>query len=424
VVIANGSRLSKHIYAGSQRIVSKLCASGSSPSNPLTIAKAAEGVVNYTAKYTALKASVAARYDSLGLPFLGTDHAGSGFWTSTPTTRETDQYFYHPDHLGSSSLITTLGGSLAQHLEYLPFGEVFVDERATPTTRSTPYKFNAKELDEETGLYYYSARYMDPRLSLWLSVDPLAEKYPGVGSYVYCYNNPVKFVDPDGRAIRIPSGASGRESALSLLHGTLTHSESKYVRANTNGFIDPILIQKGKVVMGDNVSGNYSDLLEIVNSDKIVDFSAPKNKTANDANGKQVPADMMAFPFADPVADEYNNYIPELQGGLGITLAPSTHQWTEQDKKQKMLLPSEQQYYSTNGNYQVQVNGRGLGNKNTFNQLVRTTAHEMYGHLLMMFRGKNALHTSRRDGIGANVELENQIQKRVNEAEQNFNNKW
>jgi len=42
----------------------------------------------------------------------------------------------------------------------------------------------------------------------------------------------------------------------------------------------------------------------------------------------------------------------------------------------------------------------------------------------MMFRGKNALHTSRRDGIGANVELENQIQKRVNEAEQNFNNKW
>jgi RHS repeat-associated protein len=199
VVISNGSRLSKHIYAGSQRIVSKLCASGSSPSNPLILAKAAEGVVNYTAKYTALKASVAARYDSLGLPFLGADHAGSGFWTPTPTTRETDQYFYHPDHLGSSSLITTLGGVLAQHLEYLPFGEVLVDERATPTTRSTPYKFNAKELDEETGLYYYSARYLDPRLSLWLSVDPLAEKYPGVSSYVYCYNNPVKFVDPDGR---------------------------------------------------------------------------------------------------------------------------------------------------------------------------------------------------------------------------------
>ncbi|HBL72193.1 MAG TPA: hypothetical protein DD409_04545 [Bacteroidales bacterium] len=198
VVVSNGSRLSKHIYAGSQRIVSKLCASGSSPSNPLIVAKAAESVVNYTAKYTALKASVAASYDSLGLPFLGTDHAGSGFWTPTAPTIEDDQYFYHPDHLGSSSLITTLGGVLAQHLEYLPFGEVFVDERATPTTRSTPYKFNAKELDEETGLYYYGARYLDPRLSLWLSVDPLAEKYPGVGSYVYCVNNPVRYVDPTG----------------------------------------------------------------------------------------------------------------------------------------------------------------------------------------------------------------------------------
>jgi RHS repeat-associated protein len=217
VVIANGSRLSKHIYAGSQRIVSKLCASGSSLSNPLTITKAAEGVVNYTAKYTALKTSVAARYDSLGLPFLGTDHAGSGFWTSTPTTRETDQYFYHPDHLGSSSLITTLDGVLAQHLEYLPFGEVFVDERATPTTRSTPYKFNAKELDEETGLYYYSARYMDPRLSLWLSVDPLAEKYPGFGSYIYCRNNPVRLIDPDGRSDEESSGKPAKLQANGVM---------------------------------------------------------------------------------------------------------------------------------------------------------------------------------------------------------------
>ncbi len=246
VVISNGSRLSKHIYAGSQRIVSKLCASGSSPSNPLILAKAAEGVVNYTAKYTALKASVAARYDSLGLPFLGADHAGSGFWTPTPTTRETDQYFYHPDHLGSSSLITTLGGVLAQHLEYLPFGEVLVDERATPTTRSTPYKFNAKELDEETGLYYYSARYLDPRLSLWLSVDPLAEKYPGVGSYVYCLNNPVKFVDPDGREVRIMGNDNYRKETFNNLQ-----------QLSSNKLI---LLKTGKVVEASSYKGERSQI--------------------------------------------------------------------------------------------------------------------------------------------------------------------
>ncbi len=63
----------------------------------------------------------------------------------------------------------------------------------------TPYKFNGKELDQETGYYYYGARYYDPGAALWFGVDPLAYKYPEVGSYVYCNGNPVKYVDPDGR---------------------------------------------------------------------------------------------------------------------------------------------------------------------------------------------------------------------------------
>jgi RHS repeat-associated protein len=64
---------------------------------------------------------------------------------------------------------------------------------------NTPYKFNGKELDVETGLYYYGARYYDPKTSIWLSVDPLAEKYPNMSPYAYCFNNPVIFTDPDGR---------------------------------------------------------------------------------------------------------------------------------------------------------------------------------------------------------------------------------
>jgi RHS repeat-associated protein len=101
--------------------------------------------------------------------------------------------------LGSSSLITNQSGDVVQHLEYIPFGEVFIDERPSAGSWSTPYKFNGKELDEETGLYYYGARYYDPRTSVWISVDPLAEKYPNVSSYVYCHNNPVNMIDPDGK---------------------------------------------------------------------------------------------------------------------------------------------------------------------------------------------------------------------------------
>ena len=85
------------------------------------------------------------------------------------------QFYYHPDHLGSSSYITNLDGEVSQHIEYVPFGEVFIEERNN--TWNTPYLFNAKEFDEETGMYYYGARYYEPRLSLWMSVDPLEEKW-------------------------------------------------------------------------------------------------------------------------------------------------------------------------------------------------------------------------------------------------------
>jgi RHS repeat-associated protein len=56
-------------------------------------------------------------------------------------------------------------------------------------------------LDEETGLYYYGARYLNPTSGMWLSADPLFEKYVGMSPYNYCAGNPVKLVDVDGREI-------------------------------------------------------------------------------------------------------------------------------------------------------------------------------------------------------------------------------
>ena len=112
------------------------------------------------------------------------------------------QFYYHPDHLGSSSYITNLDGEVVQHIEYVPFGEVFIEERNN--IWNTPYLFNAKEFDEETGLYYYGARYYDPRLSLWISVDPAAENMSSVSGYSYCFNNPIKLSDEDGEVPILP----------------------------------------------------------------------------------------------------------------------------------------------------------------------------------------------------------------------------
>ena len=62
-----------------------------------------------------------------------------------------------------------------------------------------PSSFTGKERDEETGYGYFGARYMDHELmTMWLSVDPLADKYPSISPYAYCNWNPVRLVDPDG----------------------------------------------------------------------------------------------------------------------------------------------------------------------------------------------------------------------------------
>ncbi|MET3035870.1 RHS repeat-associated core domain-containing protein [Chryseobacterium sp. NRRL B-14859] len=78
----------------------------------------------------------------------------------------------------------------------LPFGETMLEQM--DGSYNNPYKFNAKELDEDTGLYYYGARYYNPRLSIWYGVDPLGENMPSWSPYVYTFDNPVRFIDPTG----------------------------------------------------------------------------------------------------------------------------------------------------------------------------------------------------------------------------------
>ena len=113
-----------------------------------------------------------------------------------PADTTHEDIFYHSDHLGSTSYITDAKANVAQFDAYLPYGELLVDEHSS--SEEMPYKFNGKEFDQETGLYYYGARYMNPRTSLWYGVDPLAEKYPEIGGYIYCHNNPIILTDPTG----------------------------------------------------------------------------------------------------------------------------------------------------------------------------------------------------------------------------------
>ena len=115
---------------------------------------------------------------------------------------ETDSltFYYHPDHLGSTTYITDREGNPEQYLSYLPYGEVFID-KSFKDAYATPYKFNGKELDEETGLYYYGARYLHPKYAMWLSVDRFADNYPNMSSYNTFGDNPTHNIDINGDSI-------------------------------------------------------------------------------------------------------------------------------------------------------------------------------------------------------------------------------
>jgi RHS repeat-associated protein len=132
------------------------------------------------------------------------------------------QYFYHGDHLGSVQLVTDWEGNIYEHLEYTPYGELWVDHSVSGVgAYPTVFRFTAHERDPETGFTYAGARYLDPRTSRWISADPAmwegdyfprpgqgARDLPGMGGifnivnmhvFHYAGNNPIKYVDPDGR---------------------------------------------------------------------------------------------------------------------------------------------------------------------------------------------------------------------------------
>jgi len=84
---------------------------------------------------------------------------------------QVNTYYYHPDHVGSAQLITDYQGAEYERIEYTPYGELWV-EKTSDGFNKIPFRFTGKELDEETGLYYYGARYLDPSSNQLNSSNP------------------------------------------------------------------------------------------------------------------------------------------------------------------------------------------------------------------------------------------------------------
>ena len=179
--------------------------------------------------------------------------AGYGYIPNDTTKEET--FFYHSDHLGSTSYITDDKGNITQYDAYLPYGELLVDEYSS--SEDMPYKFNGKEMDSETGLYYYGARYMNSVISIWNTPDALIEAKPFVSSYTYCLGNPILLIDPDGNWERNSNGN------LVSQRGDNAASYAKYTGYSTD--------QALAILLANGVTINSNGILSLKEGQEIFD---------------------------------------------------------------------------------------------------------------------------------------------------------
>ncbi|WP_224055630.1 SpvB/TcaC N-terminal domain-containing protein [Vibrio penaeicida] len=201
----------------------------------------------------------------------GGSGGGSGGGGNGSINFEAKQYYYHGDHLGSSSYITDIDGEVHEHLEYFPFGETWVHEKSN--TQLTPYYFTGKELDEVTGLYYFGARYYDPRTSVWQSPDPILGEYLGnnrneltnggmynpknLAMYTYSYNSPIVMKDPDGNETWFIGGAGVDGGYIDSMVTELAGAGISNVKAATAQYASTgnMITDAGTIVLRNNDRG-------------------------------------------------------------------------------------------------------------------------------------------------------------------------
>ena len=317
--------------------------------------------------------------------------------------QENEVYFYHSDHLGSASWITDVSGVAVQHIQYLPYGEPYVNQRMSGYNER--FTFTGKERDEETGYGYFGARYMDHELmTMWLSVDPLADKYPSINPYAYCVWNPVRLVDPDGRDV-LPCS----DEAYEMILKSIPVEARAFVQRNSEGYIDRDLIN-----LYSCESQNFNDLKELVNMDDCtIEVSLVNNYEYKNNAGENIPMDMSysnpeidaamykSYRIKDPLTNDIGLYSPSTgeSGEMGITLRPT----------------STTGRHSTNGNIQVYIN-----EKLSVKGQVENFAHEFFGHAYIYATTRSATLSEHdydtKPGTDSNIELKIRIKRSQNEA--------
>ena len=195
--------------------------------------------------------------------------------------------------------------------------------------------FTGKEKDSETGYYYFGARYYNSDLSLWLSVDPMAEKYPSLSPYNYCAWNPMKLVDPNGEE---------EELAPYIIFNGEKHSFQIWDDNNTpDDYDDDLLLAQfhagNNVSRKDNPSGNWEDGIY-----SMLDTEKPYKHYDNNGNpltevrkGSIIPKDSKDGAYGEYGIFRANNFSQDdgtvrsgmaFHAGRGVTDESSQYSYT------------------------------------------------------------------------------------------------
>ena len=203
-----------------------------------------------------------------------------------------EYHFYITDHQGNVRVVANQNGEVEQVNHYYPYGGLMGESTSSD---AQPYKYNGKELDRHSGLdwYDYGARWYNG--VSWMTPDPLAEKYYDISPYVYCANNPINAVDPDGKVV-IP------------VHGTWTSSKTwenlkGIVEATNNIFGDRSI---GKDLFNWS-SGNYAKMRTEA-AKQLIDFVRNELQNKNSSE----PITLVAHSHGGNVSIEAINMMVEM----------------------------------------------------------------------------------------------------------------
>ncbi|MEK6286383.1 MAG: RHS repeat-associated core domain-containing protein, partial [Acidobacteriota bacterium] len=282
------------------------------------------------------------------------------------------------DHLGSTRVVTKSDGSVKARYDYLPFGEELgatIGGRTVGTgygaADGTKQKFTQKERDSESGLDYFLARYYSSAQGRFTSVDPLMASASVTAPqswnrYAYAFNNPLRFIDPDGQEVKVLD-----EKALEYIRSTLPKAVRDRVKLDKNGMIDRKALNGIK-----SKDKNVLDLKALANSSSVIEAATGKGVSGQPE-------------FSYTSVEQVRKEVIDALVKRGEDPKDAAEVAKEVSLPTEFLGRTQTANESGSGNPRVVVSdGTGAAATAPMQELVVTMAHELYGHGLPLTKGK------------------------------------